>query len=380
MSDAAAATGRRWAALVLIVAGVVVLLVPLYADAFSLRIGFAVCGTAIGAIGLTILTGATGQLSLAHAFFVAVGAFSYCVLAAAPATDSDLAGLGWPPPLAAVAAIALAALTGLLVSPLSSRLSGLNLGVATLALVFLGQHLLSTLVPLSGGYQGRLAPAFDVFGFTFSDSGDFVVLGVPFGRYERLWYLGVLALLAAALLARNLLQGRSGRALRLVRDHELAAALDGIDVRAVKRRSFVISSGYAGAAGVLYALAVGSVAPLSFTLDLSIQFLVMIVIGGLGSVAGAVIGALFVTGLPLVLQRVMDEVPTAGEFLTPAALSRYIYGAAVIAVLLFRPGGIASLWGPGTAPHRFATTTLLGRRLNAASDAPRHHPEREART
>lgn len=349
-------TRRRTAiAVVLFAAAVLLLIAPLYLDAFTLRLGFAICGAAIGSIGLNILTGAAGQLSLAHAFFIAIGAMSYCYLAGEPDPASGPAGLGWPPAVALVVAVVLSALVGLAVSPMSSRLSGLNLGIASLALVFIGQHLMATLVDITGGFQGRLAPDFELFGLPFSNEGDVVVLGVPFGRYERLWYLGVVLLIAAALIARNLLRGRAGRAFRMIRDQELAAAVSGIDPRAAKRQAFVISSAYAGLAGVMFALFVGSVAPLSFTLELSVQYLVMIVVGGLGSVGGSIVGAAFVTGLPLVIQRYADEIAAVIPAVAPSALARYAYGAALILVLLLQPAGVAALWSRERSVPRFAS-------------------------
>lgn len=349
------ASRRLVVPLLLLVVAVLLLIAPLYLDAFTLRLGFAICGAAIGAIGLNILTGAAGQLSLAHAFFIAIGAMTYCYLAGDPDPASGPAGLGWPPLIALLAAVVLSALVGLLVSPMSSRLSGLNLGIASLALVFIGQHLLATLVGITGGFQGRLAPSFELLGLQFSNEGDVIVLGVPFGRYERLWYLGIVLLVIAVIVARNLLRNRPGRAFRMIRDQELAAAVSGIDPRAYKRQAFVISSAYAGLAGVLFALFIGSVAPLSFTLELSVQYLVMIVIGGLGSVGGSIVGAAFVTGLPLLIQRYADAFEAILPGVPPASLARYAYGAALIIVLLLQPAGVAALWSRERTVPRFAS-------------------------
>ncbi|MGN7860895.1 branched-chain amino acid ABC transporter permease [Microbacterium sp. 22303] len=353
MSDRRGVLTRVLFAVAIVGAAVLLLIAPLYLDTFALRVGFAICGTAIGAIGLNILTGAAGQLSLAHAFFIAIGAVTYCYLAGDPSPASGPAGLGVSPEIALVAAVVVTSLVGLAVSPMASRLSGLNLGVASLALVFIGQWLLATLVAITGGFQGRSTPDFSLFGFPFSNSGDVIVLGVPFERFERLWYLGVVLLIACAWAARNLLRGRPGRALRMVRDQELAAAVTGIDVRAWKRHAFVLSSGFAGLAGVLFALFVGSIAPVSFTMELSVQYLVMIVIGGLGSIGGSIAGAAFVTGVPLLLQRYSEVVEVVTPALTPASLSRYIYGLVLILVLLLQPAGIAALWSRRRGLPRF---------------------------
>ena len=349
---------------------IVALAIPLYIDEFWLRLGFAACGTAIGAIGLTALTGAAGQLSLAHAFFLAIGAVSYCVLAGDPDPLTGPPGLGWPPLLALVAAVAISALAGLIISPLSSRLSGLNLGVATLGLVFIGQHLLATVDGVTGGFEGRSAPPFEIGGLSFSDLTELTVLGVEFGAYERLWYLGLVMLAVSVVASRNLLGGRHGRAFRMVRDKELTAGVCGVDVRRVKRQAFVFSSAMAGLSGVMFALLIGSVAPVSFTLEVSIQYLVMIVIGGMGSVGGAVLGAVFVTALPILLQRYAGHIPMLGESLSPASAARYLYGLAVLLVLVLEPRGLS---GIGARLARRATSSQ-----RVGADTPTPSPIREA--
>ncbi|GAB3615668.1 branched-chain amino acid ABC transporter permease [Okibacterium endophyticum] len=368
------ASSRRTLILTTLATGItiVVLVAPLYLDEFWLRLGFTICGAAIGALGLNILTGAAGQLSLAHAFFLGIGAFAYCYFAGEANPATGLGGLGLPPIGAMVLAMLLAAFVGFLISPVSSRLGGLNLGVATLALVFVGQYLLNTLTPVTGGFLGRSAPRFDPLGF----AGDApVILGVPFGRFEQLWYLGVVLLFICAVVVRNLLANGPGRAFRMIRDKELAAAVIGIQVRRWKQHAFVISSGLAGLSGVLFALAIGSVAPESFTLELSIQYLVMIVIGGLATVGGSIAGAAFVVSLPLLLQQYSAHLPFLNDQLTPADAARYIYAGVLILVLMFAPGGIASLWSRRTT--RRSLMGLVRLRSNGAG-APTALPSSQA--
>jgi branched-chain amino acid transport system permease protein len=201
---------------------------------------------------------------------------------------------------------------------------------------------------LSGGVNGRDAAPLRLLGFSFTATDpDVVVLGVPYGTLERLWYVGLVLLAAAAWYARNLVRGRPGRALVGVRDSEVAAATMGIDVARYRAAAFTVSSAYAGSAGVLLALVYGRIVPDSFGLGLSIDFLAMVVIGGLGSVAGAVAGAVLVTTLPLVLARYSDALPflaQPGEAgLTAPDAARLLYAAALIAVLLFAPGGLSDL-------------------------------------
>ena len=150
---------------------------------------------AIGAIGINLLTGATGQLSMGHAFFLAVGAYGYCVLAggdgARTATGSPASACrpGSPPSSPS----SLAGLAGGLFSPIAGRLRGAYLGIATLALIFIGQHVLFNAGDLTGGFNGRDVPPLSLFGFTFDDTRDSSSPPCPFGSAEKLWYAGLAA-------------------------------------------------------------------------------------------------------------------------------------------------------------------------------------------
>ncbi|MEV0149912.1 MULTISPECIES: branched-chain amino acid ABC transporter permease [unclassified Nonomuraea] len=336
---------RLLAAVALGAAIVVLLALPLYVDAFWLRIGLFAMASAVGAVGLTILFGAAGQLSLGHAFFVAVGTYGYAFLAGGDA--GHLTGLGLPPLVAGVLATLLAGVCGLLFSPVAGRLRGIYLGIASLGLVFLGHHLLLNLRPVTGGYDGRSVEPFAVGGFAFSDSAGLVVLGVPFGAVESLWYLFLAVTVVATLVARNVLRGRPGRAFRLMRDSEVGAAAMGVRVQRTKAAAFVLSSMYAGVAGVLTALAFQRAVPDYFDLHLSIDFLAMIILGGLGSTSGAIVGATFVVALPIVLSRYADVLPlVAGpgqDGLEASIAAQFVYGALVVVVMLTQPGGLRAL-------------------------------------
>ncbi len=311
---------------------------PLYLESFWLQTALFAMAAMVAAIGLSLLVGIAGQLSLAHAFFVAIGAYGYSYLAERIA-----------PLLALVAAVLLAGLAGALFSPISGRVRGIYLGLASLGLVFLGQHILQNATGITGGYSGIAVPPFTLFGFSFSSTSpdSLVILGVPFGALERLWYLGVVLVAVAIWYGRNLVRSRPGRALATLRDSEVAAEVMGVDVVRYRAAAFCVSSMYAGLGGVLMALAFGRIVPESFGLLLSIDFLVMIVIGGAGSVGGAAAGALFVTALPLVLNHYSGSLPLLAEPGTggvgAAEFSRFVYGAAIVAVLLFARDGLAGL-------------------------------------
>ena len=332
----------------------VAILTPFYLEAFWLQTGLFAMAAAIGAIGLTILTGTTGQLSLAHAFFAAVGAYGYCYFSGEEGLGVNAAsGLGLPPLPAMVMAVALAGVAGALYSPISGRLRGIYLGIASIGLVFIGQHILFNAGNVTGGFNGRDAKPFSLGGFTFSNSDpELVIAGVPFESLERLWYLGLVLLVIAYYYGRHLVDGRPGRALETVRDSEVAAAVMGVDVTRYKAAAFTVSSMYAGLAGVLLALTYNRIVPEAFGLALSVEFLAMIVIGGLGSVRGAVLGGIFVSSLPKILDKYSDSLPFlsdagAGAGVEPGQAARFAFGAAIVAVLVFAPGGIGSLWRSG---------------------------------
>lgn len=348
---------------------VVLLALPLYLTNFWLQTGLFAMAAIVGAIGLTLLVGVAGQLSLGHAFFVAIGAYGYAYLAGqpTPGAGSSPAGLGLPPSVAMVGAVLAAGIAGALFSPIAGRVRGIYLGLASLGLVFLGQHILLNATGLTGGFNGRDARPFSLFGFSFSnadpDPQSLIVLGVPFGMLERLWYIGLPLVVVSWWYARNVVMGRPGRALTTLRDSEVAAAVMGVGVAGYKAAAFTVSSMYAGLAGVLMALSYGRIVPDTFGLALSVDFLVMIVVGGIGSVGGAAAGAVFVTALPLILNHYSAVLPLAEPGtggIGAAELSRLLYGAAVIGVLLFAHDGVAGLLrrgrrsapapGPSAAP------------------------------
>ncbi|MET7849237.1 branched-chain amino acid ABC transporter permease [Streptomyces avermitilis] len=351
-------------------AAVLLCVLPFYLGAFWLQVGLFSMAAALGAVGLTLLTGTAGQLSLGHAFFLAVGAYGYVWLAGDP-------GPGLPPLLALVLAVCLSGLVGGLFSPVAGRVRGVYLGVATLALVFLGHHVMLNADSITGGFNGRSVPPMSLGGFTFTATDpQLTVLGVPFGAEERLWYLALILLAAGWFAARNLLNGRPGLALTALRDSETAAAVMGVPVARRRSAAFVVSSMYAGLAGVLLALVFRRIVPDYFGLALSIDYLAMIVIGGLGSVAGAAAGAVFVTALPLLMARYADQLPlvaapgAAGHAVGPTEASRYLYGAAIVLVLLFAPDGLSGVARrAGAAVRRRRTAPPHTASADAASSA-----------
>jgi len=331
---------------------VAALVAPFYLDVFWLQVGVFAFAAIVAALGLNLLVGEAGQLSLAHSFFIAVGAYGYTFFASPSQQEGAGDQLGWGlPPIVAVAlAVVAAGVAGLLFSPIAARLRGIYLGVASLGLVFGCQHVLVNAEPLTGGFNGRDVPPLTLFGFSFDDvPGETLhVLGVPFTRMEKLWYVGLTAAALAWLFYRNVRSSRAGRALHAVRDGEVAASVMGVHVTRFKGAAFLVSSMLAGLGGVLLALAFRHIVPETFGVLLAIEYLAMIVIGGVGSPGGTLAGALFVSSLPVVLQRYSDALPfvaetSTGGGVTAGVAARFCYGAAIVALLLLEPGGLAAV-------------------------------------
>ena len=364
----------RWA--MRIAAAAALLTAPLVLDAAWLRVGqYAMIG-AVGAIGLTLLIGQAGQLSLAHAFFLLAGGTSYCVLAGDTEADGgrDLVGLGLPPLVAVAGAVLVTSGLGLLFAPVAGRVRGIYLGVASLALIYVGLYAGQELDSVSGGTASGRNPAdLEVFGFSFvRNDPELSVAGVPLGRDERLWYLFAALTAGAYLLAQRAVRSRPGRAWRAIRDNEAAAAALGVPVRRARAGVFAVSSAYAGLAGVMTAVWFDLLKPDenefvgTYSIEVSIGFLAMVVIGGLGSVPGAVAGAVLVQGLPKALELTAGRSGLFGGdvgagAVTPVVLTSFVFGAAIILVVLFEPGGLAA----------------LGRRITAvaASGTPKQPPQ-----
>lgn len=341
---------RATGAAALVVLALVLLAAPLALPDFWQQLILFSGAAAVGAIGLNLLVGVNGQLSLAHGFFLAVGAYGYAYLG--PGTgDAGTGSLGLPTPVAAVLAVAAAGVAGLLFSPVAARVRGIYLGLASLALIIVCEQVLADARPLTGGAYGREIPEFDLFGFHFGDQDPYLyVLGKPFGAFDRLWYLVLVVLVLACLFMRNVLRSRVGRGLRTIRDSEPAAAAAGVHVQRYKSLAFTLSSVYAGIAGVLLGLLFQHVVPEYFSLTLSVQYLAMIVIGRLGSARGAVAGAFVVTGIPLLLAEYSEHIPftstAGGGGLDTGVLSQFVFGALIIVILVAgarRPGPLPRL-------------------------------------
>lgn len=308
----------------LVLGVLVVCAVPLVASNYWLTIANQIGIAAIGAIGLNILVGFTGQISLGQGGFLAVGAYTSGLL---------VANLGLPVPLAMLAAIVVTAAVGAVFGLPALRLKGLYLAIATLAAQELIIFVVRNWDAVTGGTGALVVPL--------------VALGPLELASEESWYVVIFALAAiATMAATNLFRTGLGRAFVAIRDQDVAAEVIGVDPLRYKVLAFAVSSGFVGLAGALTAHYTGIVTWERFTLDVSILYLAMIIVGGLGSIVGSLFGAAFMIVLPAAIQQLgsalRDSVPFVAQQLP--AIQQGAFGLAILIFLIFEPRGLARIW------------------------------------
>ncbi len=300
---------------------------------------------AIAALSLNVLSGYAGQISLGISFFMAIGAYTAAYLGGSPPTSPlDPQGVGlsfiiWLP----VAGI-VAALVGALIGPSALRLRGFYLGIVTLALVFIGQYLFKNMVGITGGPQGRTFPVPIIGSFSFDQQNDTGLFGLALTSGQQYFLLILPVLVLASLFVGNVMRSRTGRAFRAVRDNEVGAAIMGVNIFDAKMKAFILSSFLAGIAGALFASYTRYVTPSYWDLTLAIQFVAAIIVGGIATIWGSILGAVFVFGLPQIIDH-FSLLPLSGGSggLTSGNLNALIYGFLIIVFLLFEPGGVIGL-------------------------------------
>ncbi len=298
---------------------------PFLVGAYSLTLAVTILVAIVGAIGLNLLTGTTGLISLGQSGFLAIGAYANGIL---------LTDHGWPVWASLPVAGLIAAVISLLVGVPSLRLKGLYLAITTLAFSFIVNYLVLFLEGVTHGSNGVFLGDVSIFGFDLSE--------------DRPLYYFVLAItVLVALGALNLGRTRVGRAWLAIRDHDIAARAMGIDLTRYKLLAFFMSSFFVGVAGALMSLQIRFINIDIFGFLLSIEALAIIILGGLGSVAGAILGAVFLTLLPEAIRVVLSL------FVDPNAstYSKYIYeirgityGVVIVLFLRFKPDGLIGLW------------------------------------
>jgi branched-chain amino acid transport system permease protein len=296
---------------------------PFVASPFLLDLANQFFLASIGAVALMLLTGYAGQVSLGHAGLLAAGAFTVGIL------FKELNAPFW---ITLPAAALVGAVLGVVFGLPSLRLRGLYLAVSTLALYFVVAY-------VGSEYETRR-------GFSTGIIVDPPALGTLVVSDPRVWYFVLFAAAAGTVvLALNLLRTRTGRAWRAIRDHETVAEALGIGVPAYKLAAFVVSSMLTAVAGALFAYYRGFVSIEAFSLFLSIQYVAMVIIGGMGSILGALLGAGFVTLFPYAIEALIEALPTPERYANLVFAVNYAaFGLVMVLFLLFEPEGLVGIW------------------------------------
>lgn len=311
-----------------VLVGLIILFIaiPFISSNYTLYIVNHIGIASISAIGLNILIGYTGQISLGHGAFFGVGAYGAAILSTAA---------GFPFWLSMICAGLVTAMVGMIFGIPSARLKHLYLTIATLAGQFILQYIFVQWESLTKGPMGIMLPRANLFGLDIK--GDRAFYYVIFSCFVIMTWI-----------ASNLMRTRYGRAFIAIRDNDRAAEGMGIPIFKYKLLSFAISSFYVGFAGGLSAYYIGSITPEPYTLFLSIEFIAMIIIGGLGSIAGSVFGAVFITLLNELLSHTTEFFMNIGALtkiaLTIAPLREFVFGLAIVLFIIFEPKGLAEVW------------------------------------
>jgi branched-chain amino acid transport system permease protein len=274
---------------------------------------------AVAGVGLMLLIGYTGLVSLGHGAFMAVGAY----------TNTYLIGQGVPFLIAFPAAGIAALMAGVLIAVPANRMSGIYLAIATLAFSQIVEQVIIRWEHVTRGFQGMAVPPPDL-------------LGQPLAQGWQLYYLCLAVLALVVLAAVNLVRAPTGRALVAIRDSEVSAQSLGVNLFRYKTAIFALSACITGLAGALLAHRMRFISPDAFNFLMSIQLLLMVVVGGLGSIHGAVLGAIFVGALPQAIALMRDYLPTVVAR-TPG-LEPALFGLVMVLIVLFEPLGLYGRW------------------------------------
>jgi branched-chain amino acid transport system permease protein len=327
-----------WHRLALALGLIFVLAFPFTANASWLTVGNHALIAIVGAVGLMILTGFAGQISLGHAAFLAIGAFTTAVL-----------GERWQVPfwlclpIGGIVATAIGMAAGLF----ALRLRGLYLAIVTLGLLYLVGHTLEAYPSLSGTGGAKSVGMYTTFGQTPAEMRD-VYGKMAYGPVildwdQKLYFIFLVIALAVAWAARNLTRSNAGRAMMAVRDQDLAAAALGVNPVRAKLLAFGTSSFIAGVAGGMFAIQQRMITVEHFNLPISIEYVAMIVLGGIGTVWGAVAGAIAFVVLGKLMQTLGPKLPYISQL--PTGLqTAVLFSILVIAVLVIEPLGLFGLW------------------------------------
>lgn len=274
---------------------------------------------AIAGIGLMILTGHTGQVSFGHAAFLGIGAYCHAILLSH----------GVPFFVSVFLSMTLCGLVGMALGRSASKMHGFYLAIATLAFLILVEALLGEWTSMTNGYAGLAVPEMKIFGLSM-------------GKAWQQYYVDLLFVLLVVVGAANLFRSPTGRSFLAVRDSELSARSLGVNVEWVKIQSFGVSAAITGLAGVLLAHQLTYLSPEVFSVLESLKLMMMIVVGGLGSILGAIFGAILISLLPIAISFLKDVLPpVVGQ---QAGLEPLLFGVIIVLFIVLEPQGIYGRW------------------------------------
>ena len=337
---------KRWSTLVVLLLAAAL---PWFLGRDLLGLGALVAVYAISGIGLNLVSGYAGQISLGHAIFMGIGAYTAAVLGGSPSGSIrgfELDLLIWLPLAGLVPAF-----VGWLFAPLAARVRGLYLAILTLGLLFVGEHVFKEATWMTGGSGlGRKPAEPTVLGFSLYEER--VVLGTELSAIGMFYLFCLLLLVVMAVLARNVARTRQGRAFSAVRDRDIAAEVMGVPLLRTKRLAFTLSSFYAGIGGALLTIVLGFTTPERWNLLLSIDFLAVVLIGGAATITGPIIGAGFVVLMPRFIETFAGSLPEwfvstaigGTGLLNVFQLQRLLFGAMIILFLVVEPRGLFGVW------------------------------------
>jgi branched-chain amino acid transport system permease protein len=291
------------------------LLLPTY---YLSQLSFVCIFTIVGA-ALMLLAGFTGQISLGHAAFLGIGAY----------TESIMQARGIPFFISLPSAMGLSALAGVAIGLPALRMSGIYLAVATMAFGFIVEEVLTRWDSVTLGNNGMAVAPLSLFGISLKD--EWQIYGVCLA-----------AALLSMLVLRNLMRSPTGRAFVAIRDSEISAQSMGIHLARYKTKAFAISAALTGLAGALYAHKVKFLSPDQFGIVLSVEMMMMVIVGGMGSLHGAVFGAIFLVGLPQLVVALKDQLPS--DIAQRTGLELTAFGLVLLLFVLFEPMGIYGRW------------------------------------
>ncbi|MGD8739797.1 MAG: branched-chain amino acid ABC transporter permease [Desulfobacterales bacterium] len=298
-----------WKILCWAAALIVLLMMPLFLGKYSIFLLGLLATYALVSLGLNLLMGYTGQIAAGHAGFLAIGAYVTAIVTA---------NFEWLPcPITLLLAGTISGVIGFLLGIPILRLKGFYIAMATLAFGVVVSEIILQWSSLTGGDDGFSVPTARIGSFVFDSD-------------VKLFYLIIPVTIIMTLLAKNLVKGYIGRAFIALRESEVAAQTIGVDLAKYKTIAFAISAFYTGVAGGLFAYLITFLSPDAFTIELSIDFIAMIVIGGMGSILGSIIGAVILTGIQQVFAGLQD-------------LQVLIFGLSLIVFMIFMPRGIVGM-------------------------------------